>query len=212
MSANNCSGKALAASGKCTFKVQFKPSAASSYSGNLTIPVTSPASSYKLPVSGNGLSGTQLLTNASFETDANHDKVPDGWKKAGTWAAADGQDCTIHHTGNCSLKFSGTNAAKSMTFTITRTGVSGDDFLFSIWRHAASVPSGATLDATIQVYSGAILKTTKTVSLPSGTYAFTQSSLPFSMTSAYTKLVVTLEFKGASGTLWFDDASLVWAP
>jgi len=54
--------------------------------------------------------------------------------------------------------------------------------------------------------------TTKTVPLPVGTYGFTQSSLPFTMTTVYTKLVVTLEFKGASGTLWFDDASLVWAP
>ena len=212
LSSNPCNGKVLAASGTCTFAVQFKPAAASSYSANLTIPVTSPAASYQLPIGGKGLAGTQLLTNPSFETDANHDKVPDGWAKTGTWVAADGQDCSVHHTGACSLKFSGTNVLKSLTFTKTKSGVAGDDYLFTVWRHAASVPAGSTLDAHIQIYNGTTLVATKTVSLPVGTYGFTQSSLPFTMTTAYTKLVVTLEFKGASGTLWFDDASLVWAP
>jgi uncharacterized repeat protein (TIGR01451 family) len=211
-SANTCNGKVLAASGTCTFAVQFKPVALAAYSANVTIPVTNPAISFSVHVSGSGVGGTQLLTNASFETDANHDKVPDGWAKGGTWVTADGQDCTTHHTGACSLKLTGTNTIKSLTFTKTKSGVAGDDFLFSVWRKAASVPAGATLDARIQVYSGTTLKATKTVTLPVGTYGFTQSSLPFTMTGTYTKLVVTLEYKGASGTLWFDDASLVWAP
>ena len=212
LSANTCSSHTLLASGTCTFAVQFKPTAASSYSANLTVPVTSPAISLSLPVSGTGLAGTQLLTNASFETDANHDKVPDGWAKAGTWATSDGQDCTVHHTGKCALKFTGTKVTKSLTFTITKSGGSGNDFLLTLWRNAASVPSGSTLDANVKIYNGTTLVATKTVTLPVGTYAFTQSSLPFTMTASYTKLVVTLEFKANSGTLWFDDASLVWAP
>ena len=213
LSANNCSGHKLGFGGLCTFALQFKPTSAIYYSTNLTIPVTSPAASYSLPVSGTGLAGTQLLTNTSFETDANHDHVPDGWKKAGTWVAGtDGQDCTVHHTGKCALKFTGTKVIKSITFTITKGGGSGDDFLLSVWRHATSIPSGSTVDATVKVYSGSTLKATKKVTLPAGTYVFTQSSLPFTMTTSYTKLVVTLEYKGASGTLWLDDASLVWAP
>ena len=214
LSTNTCGGHTLASTATCFISVQFKPSSAGSYSANLTFPVTSPAASVSLPLKGTGLAGTQLLTNASFETDANHDHVPDGWVKAGTWVTGtDGQDCTVHHTGKCSIKFTGTNAIKSLTFTINKTGAIGDDFLLSVWRRATSIPSGSTLDAKVTVYSGSTIKATKTITLPVGTYAtFTQSSLPFTMTTSYTKLVVTLEYKGASGTLWFDDASLVWAP
>jgi uncharacterized repeat protein (TIGR01451 family) len=211
-SSNTCSGATVAASGHCIVKVQLKPVSAVAYSGNLTIPTTSPASSSSLPVSGHGLAGTQLLTNASFETCSGTPPVPTGWAKGGTWVTGDGCDTSQKHTGSRSFKLTGTNVIKSLTFTKTKSGVAGDDFLFSVWRKAASVPAGATLDAHIRVYSGTILKATKTVTLPVGTYGFTQSSLPFTMTSAYTKLVVTLEYKGATGTLWFDDASLVWAP
>ncbi|MGB8215068.1 MAG: hypothetical protein WCE68_16085 [Anaerolineales bacterium] len=47
---------------------------------------------------------------------------------------------------------------------------------------------------------------------PAGTYGFTQGSLPFTVTGAYTRLVVNLEYTGAKGMAWFDDASLLWAP
>jgi hypothetical protein len=77
---------------------------------------------------------------------------------------------------------------------------------------STTIPSGATLDVHIQIYNGLTLVKTYTLAFPIGTYGFTQSGLPFTMTSAYTKLVVTLEYKATSGTVWFDDAHLVWAP
>jgi hypothetical protein len=163
-----------------------------------------------LPASGTGISGTQLLTNRSFEAATS--KVPNGWAKGGTWSSSDGQDCTTAHSGACSLKFTGTNALKQSSFTLLKSGAAGDDFLFAIWGKAAAVPSGATFDAKIQVYNGATLVTTKTLAFKVGTYGFTKSSLAYTTTTAYTKLVVTLEYKAASGSAWFDDASLLWAP
>ncbi|MGD0751612.1 MAG: hypothetical protein ABSA23_09400 [Anaerolineales bacterium] len=143
----------------------------------------------------------------------------------GTWAAADGQDCTTDHTGSCSLKFTGTNAAKSLSFAVPKGVVAGDDFLFSIWRKTSSVPktatagvhvmaaTTATLNATIQVYNSSTLVATYLLPMTGGTYAFTQSSLSFTVTvPSYTNLVVTLLYNGSAGTVWFDDASLVWAP
>jgi uncharacterized repeat protein (TIGR01451 family) len=210
LSNDHCSTVTLFASGTCTFALQFSPISPIAYSGNILLSTLNPVDTAALPASGTGVSGTQLLTDRSFETATS--KVPNGWTKGGTWSSSDGQDCTTTHSGACSLKFTGTNALKQLSFTLLKSGVAGDDFLFAIWGKAAAIPSGATFDVKTQVYNGATLVTTKTLTFKVGTYGFTRSSLAFTTTTVYTKLVVTLEYKAASGSAWFDDASLLWAP
>ena len=211
LSSNTCNGVLLAYNATCSFVLKFKPAAATGYSGKLTLPHNGLGGSSFMSLGGTGVSGTQLLTNTSFETAVL--KVPTGWTQAGSWAVADGQDCTTHHLGSCSLEFTGTNLPKSLSFTVMQSGVSGDDFLFSLWNKAAAVPAAAPVDRVrIQVFNGATLVTTKTLSFAKGTHGFTKSMLAFTMTTAYTKLVVMIEYKAASGTAWFDDATLLWAP
>jgi uncharacterized repeat protein (TIGR01451 family) len=213
LSSNFCDDATLASSETCTFNVQFKPMSATVYSGQVTVPATGPVVTTYLPLSGKGLAGTKAgVLNPSFEFATA--KVPTSWTKGGTWVTADGQDCTTFHNGLCSLKFTGTGVIKSVAQTITMSGVSGDDFVFSIWAKAASVPTTGSHDAKIQIYNGPTLVATKTLTFATGTHAFTKSTLAFTMTSAYTKLVITLEYNAASGanSISFDDINLVWAP
>jgi uncharacterized repeat protein (TIGR01451 family) len=212
LSSNLCTNVTLESYAACTFKVQFKPTTTVTYTGNISLQSLIPTDTFMLPVSGNGARVTQLLLNRSFETDVNADKVPDGWASGGAWALADGRDCTVHKYGLCSLKFTGTSALKQLSFTVLRNGVSGDKLAFGVWERAASVPIGATFDGHVDIYNGVTLLTTKTISLTTGTYIYKIVSLAFTAPGAYTKLVVTFEYNAASGTVWFDNASLTWTP
>lgn len=210
---NTCNGKVLANGASCSFGVQFKPPAALVYDGKVTIPALESSYLTIVPLHGVGLSGTQLLTNFSFEKDADRNKVPDGWKKTGTWALSDGRDCTVRRSGKCSLKFVGTSKLKVLQYVIFKSGVTGDDFLFTLWSRASSVPATAKYyRIRIELYNGTTLVGSKVVNFAKGTHAFAQAKLPFTAPAAYNKIIVKIEFQAASGTAWFDDASLVWAP
>jgi hypothetical protein len=97
---NTCDGAVLTFSATCTVDAKFKPTSVGAYSGQVSVPFNLPASPVVLPLTGSGSAGTELLTNGSFETDvAAPLKVPDDWIKAGTWAGADGRNCSVHRTG-----------------------------------------------------------------------------------------------------------------
>jgi uncharacterized repeat protein (TIGR01451 family) len=210
---NTCNGRTLANGAQCSFGVQFKPLADLVYDGEVKIPVNGSNYITTLPVHGVGLPGTQLLTNLSFEKDANRDRVPDGWRKASTWTVSDGRNCTIKRTGSCSVRFVGTNGLKALQYVLFKSGVAGDDFLFTVWSKASSVPATAKYyRIRLELYNGTTLVGSKLFNFAKGTHAFVQGKLPFTAMADYTKIIVKIEFQAASGTVWFDDASLLWAP
>ena len=48
--------------------------------------------------------------------------------------------------------------------------------------------------------------------MPTGTYGWNISALAWTMSTPYTQVIVLLQYNGSSGTAWFDDAWLSWAP
>ncbi|MBC8100531.1 MAG: hypothetical protein H7Y11_13900, partial [Armatimonadetes bacterium] len=77
-----------------------------------------------LPASGQRAI-TELLTNPSFETDSDGDKLPDNWAGSNTaTAAADKQICDkpdkpVAHTGTCAFQFKGNPDASSSALVQT---------------------------------------------------------------------------------------------
>jgi hypothetical protein len=211
---DTCSGKALAPAAKCTFQVDFAPTASGATSGaQVTVPSNASGSPSHLALSGTGVAGTQLLTNADFETDANSDKKPDNWTFTNFSTSTDQRDCTVHYTGSCSLKLAGNNTQKTAYQTVTKSGgVAGDDYTFSLWSKASSVSSAATYQLQVQFLNGSTVISTKTLSFTTGNHAFQKVSGTFTATRAYTKITFTIVFKAASGTAWFDTAALNYAP
>ncbi len=202
----------LAPGAGCRIKVKFSPTAAVSSPGTVTITTDAASSPDIVSLSGTGVAGTQLLKNASFETDANNDKKPDNWTLAKFNVLTDGRDCTFKKSGACSLKFVGNGAVKTAAETIIKSGVANDDFTFSLWSKASSVPAGATYRLTVYLYNGATLIKSQSLNFTKGTHGFMKVAGSFAAPGPYTKLVFKIIYKAASGTVWFDTANLRWAP
>jgi hypothetical protein len=140
-------------------------------------------------------------------------KVPDDWTKAGTWASADGRNCTVKRTGACSLKFTGNSNLKSLSYTVLTSGVAGDDYQLQLYSKASSVPTtGTTYRMSVSFMNGTTLINKVVKNFAKGTHNFALASLPVSAIGTYDRIIVKIEFKATSGTAWFDDASLVFLP
>jgi hypothetical protein len=170
-----------------------------------------------MSVSGTGAKPLQLLSNRGFETDTDGDRRPNGWLDMGSgWNGSDGRECSVFYGGSCAVVLHGAlpPADKELVFTANHSGNAGDKYVFSVYRRAFSVPPlSSTFAAHVEIYNGGPSPVdTKTINFPKGTYAFTKSSLSFTTTTAYTKFVVTFEYNAGSGTVYLDNASLIWNP
>jgi hypothetical protein len=153
-----------------------------------------------------------VLQNASFETDADHNKKPDQWSFTKFSAATDKRDCSVHKSGSCSLKLAGNGNSKTATQTFVRSGDPGDVFSFSLWSKASVVPAGTLYRVQVKYYDGPALLSTTTKSFTAGTHGFKQVKGAATAPASYTRVVFKITFKAASGTAWFDVANLGWAP
>ncbi len=154
----------------------------------------------------------QRLTNADFETDANHDNKPDSWTIAGFNAASDKRDCAVRKAGTCSLMLTGNGATKTVTQTITQTGAANHHFTYSLWTKTSSVPAGSIARLQVKFYNGSSPLIARTVNIPVGTHGFTKATGSFDTPWVYTKVVYQITFRAASGAAWFDTAALNYFP
>ena len=148
--------------------------------------------------------------NGGFNTYIGASKIPVGWVAA-KFAATDGKDTNIANKkeGLASIKITGkAGTVKTLTQTITLSGVASDRLTFSFWAKGSAIPSTGICKANVMIYNGSTLKVNKIISCKSGSYAFTQSSFTFTAGVPYTKVVITFTYGKASGTIWFDLVSL----
>ena len=202
----------LAAGLSCTINVKFSPTTTLTSPGSVSITTNTATSPDSITLSGTGVTGTQLLKNASFESDANQDKKPDNWTYANFNLLTDKRDCTVRSAGKCSLMLAGNGKAKTVSQTIIKSGIAGDDFAFSLFSKAIKVPAAAAYRLTVSFFNGASLVGTQSLNFAAGTHGFKQAKGTFTAPGAYTKIIYKITFKAASGTAWFDAASLTWAP
>lgn len=83
-----------------------------------------------------------LIRNGSFETDANHDGIPDDW----TWFRKDigennGQDCNTAQAGKCSFSIHGGDTIKTLTQDIHFKNNSNSQFIFNVWSKTRNIES-----------------------------------------------------------------------
>ena len=98
-----------------------------------------------------------------------------------------------------------------MTQTITLRGVAGDAFTFSYWVKGSKLPKTGTCQAQVFLYNGIkLVGPAQTLKCPATTaFNWKKMALNFTAPSAYTKAVIKITFKKASGTIWFDGISLM---
>jgi hypothetical protein len=91
----------------------------------------------------------------------------------------------------------------------TLSGAAGDPFIFSYWVKGSALPAAGLCQAQVSFYNGAAPVGTKTLACGlNGTFAYKQRTLTFTAPAAYTQVMIKFTFSKASGTVWFDLASL----
>jgi uncharacterized repeat protein (TIGR02543 family) len=153
--------------------------------------------------------GTERTLNGGFNTYIGTSKIPQYWT-ASNFNANDGKDTTVHQEGTASVKITGTaGLTKTLTQTISLSGLAGNRFLFSFQVKGTSIPVAGLCQAQVKLYNGTILVSTQTVNCGNLTTLFQLKSLMFNAPKAYNKIVVVFTYTKSSGTVWFDAVSLL---
>jgi hypothetical protein len=153
----------------------------------------------------------ERIKNGGFELYATAStNIPRYWSSNSSILATEGKDTVVIKEGTASFKLIGTGRIKTLSQTLTLSGLLGDPFTFSYWTKASALPSTGACRAQVLFYDGAILKGTKTLTCPAGTtYAWQKATLNFTAPADYTEVVITFTFSKIGGMVWFDLASLL---
>ncbi len=152
--------------------------------------------------------GLNLIINSGFEGYTGLSKLPNFWTTQ-SFSTLDGKS-TVRKIGAYAIKINGA-PAKTKTLTQTKyfSGYAGDLLTFSYWIKGNSIPvANGKCMGQIFLYNGAILKSTKTLPCPTGTYEFAQQKITISSPSVYTRAVIQFTFSKPSGAAWIDTVSL----
>jgi hypothetical protein len=155
---------------------------------------------------------TERVKNGGFELYTGASKIPTSWFKSANFGALDGKTGLFKKAGKYSVVINGAPAKiKTLTQTLTLAGQKGNFLTFSYWTRANKLPTAGLCQAQVSLYNGTTPVATKTVKCPAGTtYAtWKQAKLGFSAPGDFTKAVIKFTYSKASGTIWFDGASLI---
>ena len=157
-----------------------------------------------------------LFHNPSFETDADANRVPDGWTFAGTTARPT-WDASVYHTGKRSLKLFNATQATSGSFSVT-VPVEGDaNYFFSGWFKTQNVKPTAALGRESGQLDGSPVRvkvellTKLSVVNTVYAYAYTDTAnwhkafIGFRAQKNLIAVRITTQIVAGSGTVWFDD-------
>jgi uncharacterized repeat protein (TIGR01451 family) len=166
------------------------------------------AASINLPI----ITPHEIALNGGFNIYGGTSKIPTNWT-ARNFTTTDGKITSVKKEGTASVRITNTSAiTKTLSQTLDLSGSSGDRFYFSFWARGVSIPVMGICRGQVLLYNGTTLKMSKAVNCTKDTYGFQQRSLYFTAISAYTKIVITLTYAKASGTIYFDGLSLLKAP
>lgn len=149
------------------------------------------------------------LLNGGFNDYVGVSKVPSNWSSA-KFSAADGKDTVVFQEGTASVKIKGQSGkTKTLTQNILSGGLAGDELTFSFWVKGTSIPSAGRCRGQAILYDGATVVTTKTLNCSNGTKPFGLKTTTFNAPASFTSIRVKFTYSKASGTAYFDNASLL---
>lgn len=211
LTADSCSNATLPQGGTCTVAADFAPTSLGLKTASITF-LDNAGGPHGVALSGRG--AAEKAINGGFnQYPSATAMIPSSWTAA-NFAALDGKDTTVVEEGTASVKISNTSAVqKTLTQTLSLSGAASDALKVSVWGMGQSIPSTAgQVQALVKLYNGTALVQTKTIPFPNGTYGFTQMSLSFSAGGTYNKVVIQLVYSKSSGSVWFDELSLLRSP
>jgi hypothetical protein len=148
-----------------------------------------------------GPMSTEVVKNSFFDVF-----VPNWWRGNGL-TSSDGADCSTSVTGSCSMELDGNGTHKQVYFISSVSGSAGDNFRFSVWNKADSSDRPFYTKAVL-VYTDATEEIFRLVPTK-GTHGWALYQMDFTAAKDYNRIRVFLVYSYVSGTVWFDDVSLV---
>jgi subtilisin family serine protease len=157
-----------------------------------------------------------IVVNCDMETDADTNGVPEPWVESGT-VAGDMLSAGTGYLGSQSYQFSG---PKSSTRKLRQdisglTGLATDTLQLTarVDRETGALAASGKVQIKITIFNNDGSKQKVTLTIPDGTdFSTLVDSLPINVNKAYNKIRVELSVKTSSGTVYFDDVSLVVTP
>ena len=214
ISNDTCSGATVPAGQTCTFNVTYLSPELGADNGLIGVPSDDPSSPFTLYMVGNAIPGSQLLTNRSFEVDPDLDKIPSVWSRTLiNPGGLDGMDTSwAFHLSN-SMKVVGDGTLKHLYQIVNKSGVAGDDYQIFVVTKGLNIPNNAdAYRVQIKFFNDTTVMDRRTILLKPGTYVDKRLSIPYTALADYNRIEYYLTYGKASGTAWFDLASLQWAP
>jgi len=171
---------------------------------------TTPDDSESMSIALTNVADFEIVKNGGFETYS-----PSTSKKPASWVAVkfstlDGKN-TTHQAGKYSVKLAGAGTTtKTLTQTITKSGLATDSFAFSYWVKGSALPKTGICQGQVILYKTGGGTVTKALKCPTTATTFTwkQMKLNFTASANYSKVVIIFTFKKTSGAVWFDGVSL----
>lgn len=210
--ADLCSGLILAPGGTCTFSVTFTPLTPVAKTGTVSIPSNVFASPTLLPLSGTGITGTNLLRAATFDTLV----VPIPWRNSSPPYTLNAiRDCTVSFSPYCSVRLQAVSAGLSRQVyqVIPRAGTAGTRYLIRLSSKANAVPAGGIYRGVVEFYNPFNqLVAAYPLDFTVGTHDWEHLEAFITLPANYVRIFFRIQLKETSGTAWFDNAALIPIP
>jgi len=164
--------------------------------------------------------GKNLIVNGGFNTYIGISKIPQYWS-AQNFSLTDGKITTPSNVEEglaaVQIGFHNPSLMKTLLQPIMLNGAKGDKFTFSFWVKGNAISTAKSCAGQVLFYANNhqvgpgtpdILVATQTIQCTTGTFAFLQKTLSFTVPAAYYKIVVQFTYSGTTGTVWLDNAVL----
>ena len=160
-----------------------------------------------------------IQQNGDFEIPKNG-KIPEGWKGV-TLANGDKHICNktdrengkpdkiVAHDGECAFQFKGAGGKNSKLKQIIRNDnvVKGDSLMLALWYSSKDLQAGAKAKLKVKYKNGS--KDKLVLPLATGNTDYVEiATETLELQRKVNKVIILLQYKGASGKLFFDDVRL----
>lgn len=165
-----------------------------------------------------------IIPNASFEDDANQDRIPDGWvfsdylggdkRPVDRLRKGEGINCNSAALGACSFRLIGKseNRFRTLRIDIPLAPIT----VSSVWVSVASKPNQAKLNGLMwSLGSSSGAWNAGGIQLPQGTsetFKTTAKTFKLGQTINANRLSILLQYRGSTGSVDLDDVRVVLQP
>ncbi|MGH2543563.1 MAG: hypothetical protein ACRDIB_12230, partial [Ardenticatenaceae bacterium] len=149
-----------------------------------------------------------LLANASFETDANSDGIPDGWSSVGL-GPNDRMTNGTAHEGTFSFQMLGVQGGSKVLYQrVNLSGAAGERFVVRGWSKSQGATATGAYGLLLRIFYTDGTSSTNLVSFSSGTHNWQPVQRQAIASTDFNRVAVFVLYSNQAGAAWFDNLSL----